>query len=219
MALARCVGGTWQSGKLRPYWSQALKSHTFSRSDAADAAAGCTSPRATASANSTARARIRRVRPGIGILWSPPSAVAARRDRYSGRSVVDGLGTARASLAIAGDERAAVGTALRVRCRCEAQHSAAVDGARAEVLGVAVVLGGAAAGHVDAEGAEARRGLHGVAGLLVADRGEDGGAVGRPGHVGQEVGVRRGVDDGVLVRRQVADPQGVDDGAPADLYG
>src|SRR3954469_6292844 len=103
MALARCVGGTWQSGKLRPYWSQALKSHTFSRSDAADAAAGCTSPRAMASANSTARARMRRVRPGIDILWSPPSAVAARRDRDSGRLVVDGLGIGRGSLGMPGD--------------------------------------------------------------------------------------------------------------------
>src|SRR4051812_15229432 len=61
MALARWDGGTSQSRVPRPNWSQALKSHTRSRTDAADAGTGWTRVRPTASTNRITDARVRRV--------------------------------------------------------------------------------------------------------------------------------------------------------------
>src|SRR3954452_18543145 len=83
MAVARCEGGTSQSRFPRPYWSQALKSQTRSRSDAADAADGWTSASPTISATRMVGTRVERV---IDIP-GPPSAVAARGDRDVARAM------------------------------------------------------------------------------------------------------------------------------------
>src|SRR5689334_2663920 len=96
MALARCVGVTWQSALLRPNWSQALKSHTRKRSEAADAADGWPTSSTRASATRTAQ----RFLPRTDIPAPSGSAVAAGGDRDAGRPMADGQVVAHSAPAI-----------------------------------------------------------------------------------------------------------------------
>src|SRR4051794_36962115 len=225
MALARWVGVTTQSAFPCPNWSQTLRSHTSSRTDAAGGG-GETGGAPPTGARASPRARVSRgslpvTNPIRSPLRTSPasSSVTARGRRDAGALGRERQATAHSTAPLPGDERAFPGNSAGVRWRCDAQETAAVGTEGREVLREALVEGRPSARDVDAQDPETGWVLRRVGRLLVPDRGEQRRPVGRPLDVGHEVRPRCGVDDGVRTGPAVADPQAVHDDVALDLDG
>src|SRR3954469_10516922 len=183
IALARWVGVASQAAFPRPNWSQALKSRTRSRRVAADAGGGLHSPPARARTTTIAHARSREV-PVPTDMWPAPRLsarswlVAAGGDRDPVRSRIDRQPAADSPAVVPRVQRPSASVPFVVPLWPDPEQTAAVRGDRTEILGEAVVHGGSSVRDVDAQGAEARRALRGVTGLLMPDRRQHGGPVG-----------------------------------------